>query len=114
MKLPIFQVNAFASAAFSGNPAAVVPLAKWLDDALLQRIAAEFHVTTAFLVGGHGTYELRWFTPDTEITGICGHGTLAAALVVATELHDNSPAIEFHIQDGRLRVARSGLEWFTS
>lgn len=107
MKLPFFQINAFASGSFSGNPAAVVPLSEWLDEALLQRIAAESHLTTAFLVGRNGKYELRWFTPDTEISGICGHGTLAAAFVAATEMNDSSRTIEFRVETGCLRVSRS-------
>ena len=88
MKLPIFQVNAFASRSFTGNSAAVCPLNRWLGDEFLQQIAAENQLTTAFFVGEAGAYELRWFTPQTEIEGICGHGTLAAAFVISTELGD--------------------------
>lgn len=107
MKLPIFQVNAFASAPFAGNPAAVVPLDDWLDDELLQKIASETNLTTAFFVGSDGEYRLRWFTPHTEITGICGHGTLAAALVAIEELNDSSATIELRARDASLGVTRS-------
>lgn len=106
MKLPIYQINSFASGPFSGNPAAVCPLPNWLEDDLLQKIAAEIRLTTAFFVGKEGEYEIRWFTPATEISGICGHGTLAAAFVAATELDDPSDSIGFSIKDGHLEVSR--------
>jgi len=106
MKLPIYQINSFASGPFSGNPAAVCPLPNWIEDDVLQRIATETQLTTAFFVGKDGEYELRWFTPDTEISGICGHGTLAAAFVAATELDHNADSIGFGIKDGRLEVSR--------
>ena len=107
MQLPIFQVNAFASRSFTGNPAAVVPLSDWLDDDLLQKIAAETQLTTAFFVEDKGEYRLRWFTPDTEISGICGHGTLAAAFVVMTELDSDIDALRFQARDADLCVSRT-------
>ena len=76
--LPIFHVNAFTSKLFSGNPAIVCPLEEWLDDELMQAIAAESRLTCAFFVGANGHYRVRWFTPKSEIERICGHGTLAA------------------------------------
>lgn len=106
MKLPIYQINSFASGPFSGNPATVCPLPSWIEDDLLQRIAAETRLTTAFFVGKEGSYEIRWFTADTEISGICGHGTLAAAFVAATELDDNADSFGFRIKDGWLEVSR--------
>ena len=106
MKLPIYQINSFAPGPFSGNPAAVCPLPNWIEDDLLQKIAAETRLTTAFFVGKDGDYEIRWFTPDTEISGICGHGTLAAAFVAAAELGDETDSIGFGIRDGRLEVSR--------
>ena len=104
MVQPIFYINAFASGPFSGNPAAVCPLREWLDDALLQQIAAESQLTCAFFVGGAGRYRLRWFTPATEINGICGHGTLATAFVISNELGDPSEELHFDIAAGELRV----------
>ncbi|WBO23063.1 PhzF family phenazine biosynthesis protein [Sphingomonas abietis] len=81
MRLPIIQVDAFADAAFTGNPAAVMPLDAWLDDDLLQKIAAENNLSeTAFLLpdaSGVADYELRWFTPTVEVV-MCGHATLAS------------------------------------
>src|SRR5262249_46437416 len=68
MRIPIYQVDAFASRVFTGNPAAVCPLEAWLDDATLQGIAAENNLSeTAYFVGGAGTYAIRWFTPGTEV-----------------------------------------------
>ena len=83
--LPFFQVDAFADRPFAGNPAAVVPLETWLDDATLQAIAAENNLSeTAFTVpldGMDADYELRWFTPTLEIA-LCGHATLASGHVL--------------------------------
>ncbi len=79
--IPFFQVDAFAEAPFTGNPAAVMPLERWLDDAVMQAIAAENNLAeTAFTVPtdrGEADYELRWFTPTIEVN-LCGHATLAA------------------------------------
>ncbi len=81
MKLPFVQIDAFADAPFTGNPAAVMPLDAWLDDATLQAIAAENNLSeTAFLLPdatGEADYELRWFTPAVEVV-MCGHATLAS------------------------------------
>jgi PhzF family phenazine biosynthesis protein len=104
----IFQINAFTSETFSGNPALVCPLQEWLDDRLMQKIAAESGFTCAFFVGHNGHYEVRWFAPTAEIEGICGHGTLAPGFVILTELDDPSDEITFHVQAGDLRVRRSG------
>lgn len=80
MRLPISQIDAFADRRFTGNPAAVMPLAAWLDDAVLQAIAAENNLSeTAFLLpddSGASDFELRWFTPAAEVA-LCGHATLA-------------------------------------
>lgn len=81
MKLPFAQIDAFADRAFAGNPAAVIPLETWLDDAVLQAIAAENNLSeTAFYLPdatGEADFELRWFTPATEVA-LCGHATLAS------------------------------------
>jgi len=84
MKLRFVQVDAFADRPFTGNPAAVMPLDAWLDDATLQAIAAENNLAeTAFLVptDGDADYELRWFTPAVEVA-LCGHATLASGHVL--------------------------------
>jgi PhzF family phenazine biosynthesis protein len=111
MKLPITQVDAFADRPFTGNPAAVMPLDAWLDDATLLAIAAENNLSeTAFLVrdaSGAADYELRWFTPGTE-AAMCGHATLASGHV----LLGADPAlarVRFRTRKaGVLEVARDG------
>jgi predicted PhzF superfamily epimerase YddE/YHI9 len=87
MKLRFVQADAFADAPFAGNPAAVMPLDAWLDDATLQAIAAENNLAeTAFLIPttGDADYELRWFTPAVEVA-LCGHATLASGHVLLND-----------------------------
>jgi PhzF family phenazine biosynthesis protein len=105
---PIYQVDAFAEAVFTGNPAAVMPLAKWLDDKVLQAIAMENNLSeTAFFVPAAEGYELRWFTPQVEVD-LCGHATLATAHVLFEHLGFGSDEIRFHTRSGLLRVHRNG------
>ena len=107
MKIPLFQVDAFASAVFKGNPAAVMPLPEFLPDALLQSIAAENNLSeTAFLVGGNGRYQLRWFTPTCEVP-LCGHATLASAAVVLERLELTRDSVAFETASGVLTVQRN-------
>jgi PhzF family phenazine biosynthesis protein len=108
MRLPLYHVDAFAERVFAGNPAAVVPLERWLDDHTLQAIAAENNLSeTAFLVGGRGQYEIRWLTPTTEVD-LCGHATLASAHVVMTTLEPGSRVVSFQSKSGQLIVTRDG------
>lgn len=108
MKLPIYQVDAFAARPFEGNPAAVCPLDAWLDDATLQRIAAENNLSeTAFFVPEGEGYRLRWFTPGVEVD-LCGHATLASAWVLFNQLGHAADAIHFHTRSGVLSVRRRG------
>lgn len=116
MKLPIYQIDAFTSAVFSGNPAAVCPLERWLPDATMQSIAAENNLAeTAFFVpraaGGTGSdgtdYDLRWFTPEIEMD-LCGHATLASGFVVFTALEPGRQVVTFHTRSGPLTVRREG------
>ncbi|MEM7226758.1 MAG: PhzF family phenazine biosynthesis protein [Pseudomonadota bacterium] len=109
----VFHINAFATQSFAGNPASVFPLEHWLDDSLMQMMAAETGMTCAFFVGQEGHYEIRWFTPATEIKGLCGHGTLAAAFVIAYELEDSSQELTFHVDTGELKVRRQPGGGFT-
>ena len=87
IRLPFHQIDAFADRPFTGNPAAVMPLDRWLDDATLQAIAAENNLAeTAYLVatpGGTADYDLRWFTPGIEVA-LCGHATLASGHYLLT------------------------------
>ena len=108
MNLKIFQVDAFASAVFEGNPAAVVPLSEWPDDVLLQAIAMENNLSeTAFFVAEEVGFRLRWFTPEAEVD-LCGHATLGAAHVLFEHLDHPEDHIRFHSNSGELRVFRQG------
>jgi len=108
MKLPIYQVDAFASQVFAGNPAAVCPLEAWLDDARMQAIAGENNLSeTAFFVRAGGAYQLRWFTPVCEVD-LCGHATLASAFVIFERLDRRAEAVRFDTRSGELTVRRAG------
>jgi len=109
MRTPIFQVDAFTTRRFAGNPAAVVPMDRFPDDATLQAIAAENNLAeTAFLVRkGDGEYFLRWFTPAVEVP-LCGHATLASAAVVMERLEPGRNCVVFHSASGPLTVRRAG------
>lgn len=107
MDIDLYQVDAFASRAFEGNPAAVCPLNEWLDDATLQAIAAENNLSeTAFFVREGEQYHLRWFTPAVEVD-LCGHATLASAWVIYHELGAQGDRLRFTTRSGELRVSRS-------
>lgn len=110
MNLRIIQVDAFADRPFTGNPAAVMPLEAWLDDATMQAIAAENNLAeTAFYVPttGDADYELRWFTPEVEVA-LCGHATLASGHVVLTD-DGARDGVRFRTrQRGVLEVRRAG------
>ena len=104
MKYNIFQVDAFTTNLFSGNPACVVPLKKWLADDLLLKIAKENAVAeTAFFIDNGKEIQLRWFTPDLEID-LCGHATLAAAHVLKIELKNPANPLLFNTKSGKLEV----------
>jgi len=103
----MWQVDAFANRPLEGNPAAVVPLAAFLDTALMQRIARENNLAeTAFFVRtGLGHYDLRWFTPEAEVD-LCGHATLASAYVLFEELDSGLDCVHFATRSGDLVVCR--------
>lgn len=112
MQIPLYQVDAFTDTVFSGNPAAVCPLARWLPDAVLQSIAGENNLAeTAFFVRTYNGFHIRWFTPKTEVN-LCGHATLATAFVVFNLLEHQGNAITFQSLGGLLSVSRKG-DWFT-
>lgn len=107
MRVQIFQVDAFASRRFSGNPAAVMLLDEFLPPEQLQEIAAENNLSeTAFLVRDGQNYRLRWFTPKLEVP-LCGHATLASAAVVLQRVDPQRDAVSFHTLSGELIVRRS-------
>jgi len=107
MKLKIWQVDAFASKPLEGNPAAIVPLDGWLDAALMQHIAGENNLAeTAFFVKiSPGAYDLRWFTPNTEVD-LCGHATLASAWVIFNRIDTALTEARFMTRSGELVVTR--------
>ena len=108
MKLQIYQVDAFTSELFGGNPAAVVPLEKWLDDITLQNIAAENNLAeTAFFVKEGDHYNIRWMTPTNEVP-LCGHATLASGYVIFNFIDKNLKKIKFTSLSGELIVERNG------
>jgi PhzF family phenazine biosynthesis protein len=107
MQAAIFQVDAFASRRYSGNPAAVLVLEDFPENALMQAIAAENNLAeTAFLVATDRDYRLRWFTPTVEVP-LCGHATLASAAVVMERLQPGRTDVAFHTASGLLPVRQS-------
>ncbi|MSO77310.1 MAG: PhzF family phenazine biosynthesis protein [Alphaproteobacteria bacterium] len=108
MQIPIYQVDAFADRLFTGNPAAVCPLAAWLPDAVMQAIAAENNLSeTAFFVAEGAHFCLRWFTPAVEVP-LCGHATLASAYVVFAHIDPARTSVRFETASGMLAVRRDG------
>lgn len=112
MKLNLYQIDAFTSKLFSGNPAAVVPLESWIDDELMQKLAFENNLSeTVFFVpstqGSEADFDIRWFTPQLEIN-LCGHATLASAFVIFNYLNFSKPEIKFNSQSGILHVTKEG------
>ena len=113
--MQIFQVDAFTNQVFKGNPAGVciLPPDKMKDDWLLQNIAAEMNLSeTAFLVKQGNQYQLRWFTPETEVD-LCGHATLSAAHILwETGIEDKQQIIHFNTLSGKLyaRFKRNKIE----
>src|SRR5215210_2049187 len=108
LKIPAYHIDAFAGAIFSGNPAAVCPLERWLDDETLQFIASENHLpVTAFFVENDEHYELRWFTPTVELN-LCGHGTVAAAAVLFDFMDAPKESVAFKTKGGTFHVVKDG------
>lgn len=102
----LFQIDAFSSTLFAGNPAAVVPLSQALDTQLMQTIAAENNLSeTAFFWpdSGSADFHLRWFTPAAEVE-LCGHATLATAWLLQHELGWSSPGLSFATRSGILHA----------
>ncbi len=107
-KYTLYQVDAFTNKLFGGNPAAVVPLEKWLDDTLMQQIAAENNLAeTVFFVPKGDGYHIRWFTPELEID-LCGHATLASAFILYDYLGYSRSHVTFYSKSGELIINRDG------
>ncbi|RON27891.1 isomerase [Pseudomonas frederiksbergensis] len=108
MQLEFHQVDAFSDRPFSGNPAMVYRLDSWLDDELMQKIAAEHNLAeTAFLVREGPVWHIRWFTPTTEVP-LCGHATLASAYVLFEIDKEPVERLDFICKSGPLSVSREG------
>jgi len=108
MKFTLYQIDAFTDKVFSGNPAAVIPLENWIDESLMQKLALENNLSeTGFFVpaAGQEGYEIRWFTPLSEIN-LCGHVTLASAYVLFEILKIKKEEIIFHSKSGKLTVKK--------
>src|SRR5262249_29355728 len=108
MSLKIYQVDAFTSEPFHGNPAAIVPLESWLPDATMQSIALENNLAeTAFFVREGDGYGLRWFTPTVEMD-LCGHATLATGFLIFNVLGTDEKLLKFQTKSGLLTVEKDG------
>ena len=106
MELSLYQIDAFSSKLFEGNPAAVVPLDEWLPDKTMQSIAEENNLSeTAFFVPKDSGFHIRWFTPKGEVD-LCGHATLATAYVLFNILGYKRDKIEFDSRSGLLLVSK--------
>src|SRR5215831_539014 len=107
MKLTLYQIDAFTNKVFGGNPAAVIPLEKWIEDDLMQKLALENNLseTVFFVPKENGEYDIRWFTPLSEIN-LCGHATLASAFVLYNFLNFKGPKIIFHSRSGKLEIEK--------
>jgi predicted PhzF superfamily epimerase YddE/YHI9 len=105
--MKLWQVDAFANKPLEGNPAAIVPLEKWLDASLMQKIANENNLAeTAFFVKtGEGRYDLRWFTPESEVD-LCGHATLASGWLIFETIDPELKSVAFETRSGTLTVER--------
>lgn len=108
MRLPFYQIDAFASRPFEGNPAAVILLEAWLPDHLLQAVAQENNLSeTAFLVKEREGWRVRWFTTTNEVD-LCGHATLASAWVLFHGAESGADRLVFQSRSGQLTVEREG------
>lgn len=108
MELDLYQLAAFTDRTFGGNPAAVVPLDEWLDDATMQNIAAENNLSeTAFFVHSEDGWRIRWFTPAVEVP-LCGHATLASTAVIDQVLGNEHWPLVLESASGPLEVDRDG------
>jgi predicted PhzF superfamily epimerase YddE/YHI9 len=106
--LPVYFVDAFAERPFAGNPAAICPLERWIDEASMQAIAAEIGFSeTAFIRREAAGWAIRWFTPTLEVD-LVGHATLAAAFVIFERLDPGAAEIRFDSRSGPLLVSRQG------
>ncbi len=106
--MDIYQIDAFTNKVFGGNPAAVCPLNEWIPEQQMQQIAAENNLSeTAFYVPQGDDFEIRWFTPTSEVD-LCGHATLAAAYVIFNYTDYRKDTVQFLSKSGPLSTGRDG------
>ena len=109
MKLTLYQVDAFTDKLFGGNPAAVIPLKRWIPDELMQQLAMENNLAeTVFFTPSKNKkadFDIRWFTPALEIN-LCGHATLALAYVIFEILKSKKKKVVFDSKSGLLTVIK--------
>lgn len=112
MEITQFIVDAFTEKIFKGNPAAICLMNEWLPDELMKKIAFENNLSeTAFVIGGNGTYQLRWFTPEGEID-LCGHATLATSYVIMSFIEPERTFVQFHTKGGLLTIRRQSDQFY--
>lgn len=101
-----YIVDAFSNKPFSGNPAAVCVMDKWVSEDAMMKLAMENNLSeTAFIVKEEKYYHLRWFTPATEVE-LCGHATLASAFVILNYYEPDAESVQFETMSGVLTVTR--------
>ena len=106
--IEIFQIDAFTDKVFHGNPAAICLLSDWLNDELLQAIAFENNLSeTAFVIEDNSGYQIRWFSPNGEIS-LCGHATLAAGFLLFELKKSLTDTVHFSSLSGSLVVRKKG------
>src|SRR5258706_15692445 len=104
--MTLYQIDAFAEKLFTGNPAAVIPLDKWIDESLMQSLAMENKLAvTVFFVPRGDDFDIRWITPAAEIN-LCGHATLASAYVLFKIIGYKKPTITFHLKTSPLLITK--------
>ena len=111
MKLKVYHVDSFAEKLFSGNPAAVCPLTKWLSESEMKNIAMENNLAeTAFYVKEGSNYHIRWFTAGGIEVDLCGHATLATAHILFNHEGHTGNELHFNSRSGILHVKKNGKE----
>ncbi len=108
--MKMYQVDAFSTELFKGNPAAVLVCEEWLDDRIMQNIALENNLSeTAFVkIINDENYEIRWFTPSVEVD-FCGHATLASSFVLFKDF-TTTKTIHFHVKDLGVFIVTQGQD----
>ncbi len=106
MEIQFYQIDAFTDEIFKGNAAGVCPLEQWVPEDLMSKISSENNLSeTAFFVKNGNEFDIRWFTPTTEVD-LCGHATLASAHVLYNHLRYDQYKVTFNSKSGQLTVTK--------